>query len=119
MTYRPFTLEGNFAFAAGIQEMLLQSHTGAIRVFPAVPKVWKEASFRDLRAQGAFLVSAEMSGGDVREVRILSEKGGRLRLFNPFKRRFTINGEAAKPSVDIIEIDTKPGQILRMLGDAE
>ena len=27
-TYRPFTLEGNFAFAAGIQEMLLQSHTG-------------------------------------------------------------------------------------------
>ena len=36
-TYRPFTLEGNFAFAAGLQEMLLQSHHELIRVFPAVP----------------------------------------------------------------------------------
>ena len=43
-TYRPFTLEGNFAFAAGIQEMLLQSHTGVIRVFPAVPVAWQDVS---------------------------------------------------------------------------
>ena len=117
LTYRPFTLEGNFAFAAGIQEMLLQSHAGAIRVFPAVPKVWKETSFRNLRAQGAFLVSAEMSGGDVREVRVLSEKGGRLRLFNPFHGRLRINGEALKLPRDMIEIDTKPGQIITILGD--
>jgi hypothetical protein len=117
LTYRPFTLEGNFAFASGIQEMLLQSHAGAIRVFPAVPKVWKETSFRNLRAQGAFLVSAEMSGGDVREVRVLSEKGGRLRLFNPFHGRLRINGEALKLPRDMIEIDTKPGQIITILGD--
>lgn len=38
-TYRPFTLEGNFAFAAGIHEMLLQSHTGVIRSFRQFPKV--------------------------------------------------------------------------------
>ena len=37
-TYRPFTLEGNFAFAAAVQEMLLQSHTGVVRVFPAIPE---------------------------------------------------------------------------------
>ena len=51
-TYRPFTLEGNFAFAAGIHEMLLQSHTGVIRVFPAVPESWKNVSFNNLRAMG-------------------------------------------------------------------
>jgi len=34
--YRPFTLEGNLAFASGIQEMLLQSHSGVVRIFPAV-----------------------------------------------------------------------------------
>lgn len=56
-TYRPFTLEGNFAFAAGIQEMLLQSHTGVIRIFPAIPKEWKDVSFESLRAMGAFPVS--------------------------------------------------------------
>ena len=64
-TYRPFTLEGNFAFAAGIQEMLLQSHTGMIRVFPAVPAAWKDAAFSSLRAQGAFLVSARRVDGAV------------------------------------------------------
>lgn len=78
--YRPFTLEGNFAFAASVQEMLLQSHTGIIRVFPAVPDSWQDVSFRNLRAQGAFLVSAEKRDGRVVSVEIRSEKGGELQL---------------------------------------
>ncbi|WP_299364295.1 glycoside hydrolase family 95-like protein [uncultured Parabacteroides sp.] len=82
-TYRPFTLEGNFAFAAGIQEMLLQSHTGVIRVFPAVPATWQDVSFDHLRAMGAFLVSAEKQGGALRLVRIYPEQGGTLRLAIP------------------------------------
>ena len=49
-TYRPFTLEGNFACASGIQEMLLQSQNDIIRVFPAVPASWKNISFHNLRA---------------------------------------------------------------------
>lgn len=75
-TYRPFTLEGNFAFAAGIQEMLLQSHTGVIRVFPAVPVAWQDVSFDKLRAMGAFLVSAEkVAGRGGGKVRILPRTG--------------------------------------------
>jgi alpha-L-fucosidase 2 len=84
-TYRPFTLEGNFAFASGIQEMLIQSHTGVIKLFPAVPADWKDAKFEKLRTYGAFLVSAEMEEGVVSEVEITSEKGGELILKNPFK----------------------------------
>jgi hypothetical protein len=84
-TYRPFTLEGNFAFAAGVQEMLLQSYSGTINVFPAVPAEWTEASFRDLRAEGAFLVSAIRTGGSVDEIQLYSEKGGVARLKLPFK----------------------------------
>lgn len=72
-TYRPFTLEGNFAFAAGIQEMLLQSHSGVIHVFPAVPADWKEVSFEKLRAMGGILVSAKKTDGKVSEVRLFSE----------------------------------------------
>lgn len=82
-TYRPFTLEGNFAFAAGIQEMLLQSHTGIIRVFPAIPASWQDVSFDGLRAMGAFLVSAEMKKGRIRQIRIVPEQGGTLRLATP------------------------------------
>ena len=81
--YRPFTLEGNFAFAAGLQEMLLQSHTGVIEVFPAVPAQWQDISFRDLRAQGAFLVTAEKRGGQLTSLRVRSERGGLLRIHSP------------------------------------
>lgn len=74
--YRPFTLEGNFAFANGLQEMLLQSDAGEIQLFPAIPESWKNIAFDQLRAQGAFLVSARRANGNTRYLRIYSEKGG-------------------------------------------
>lgn len=82
-TYRPFTLEGNFAFASGIQEMLLQSHTGVIHVFPAIPENWNDVSFENLRAMGAFLVSAVRKDGKVTKLRIYSEKGSDLKIVSP------------------------------------
>jgi alpha-L-fucosidase 2 len=84
MTYRPFTLEGNFAFASGIQEMLIQSHTGVVKLFPAIPSKWDDVSFDNLRAYGAFLVSAQRKDGVVVHIEISSETGGELRLKNPF-----------------------------------
>lgn len=74
--YRPFTLEGNFAFAAGLQEMMLQSHAGYIDVMPAVPASWKNISFKQLRAEGAFLVDASKKEGKITTIKIKSEKGG-------------------------------------------
>lgn len=105
-TYRPFTLEGNFAFASGIQQMLMQSHTGTVNVFPAVPASWKNVSFDKLRARGAFLVSAAMEDGKVTYIEVLSEKGGHLSLMVP--------GENQPRCYD-----TTPGQIVRWLLTAE
>jgi alpha-L-fucosidase 2 len=113
-TYRPFTLEGNFAFAAGIQEMLLQSHSGIVRVFPAVPAAWKDAEFSSLRAEGAFLVSAVKAHGQVYEVRIVAEKGGRIRLQNPFEFPYTLDGAWHRVKEEIIVLDLKPGQEVRL-----
>lgn len=110
-TYRPFTLEGNFAFAAGMQEMLLQSQTGIIDIFPAVPDDWKEISFKTLRARGAFLVSAYREKGHTTRVTILAEKGGLLRLHNPFAgTAFKITGAAFREKEGILYIPTRPGQ---------
>lgn len=96
-TYRPFTLEGNFAFAAGVQEMLLQSHAGVVRIFPAIPATWNEVAFNTLRAQGAFLVSAQRVKGRVQSVRVRAEQGGRLRLANPFgESNFAVRGIASR-----------------------
>ncbi len=75
-TYRPFTLEGNFAFAAGLQEMLLQSYAGFIEIMPAVPADWKNVSFENLRAEGAFLISASKQNGELSSVKISADKEG-------------------------------------------
>lgn len=83
-TYRPFTLEGNFAFAAGLQEMLLQSYAGFIEIMPAIPASWKEVSFDKLRTEGAFLVSAERKESRLQKLTVVSEKGGSTRIKNPF-----------------------------------
>jgi len=96
-TYRPFTLEGNFAMPAALQEMLMQSHSGKIILFPAVPETWKDAEFHTLRADGAFLISAVRRGGKVTQVKVESEKGGRMLLVSPADGR-------------IITIDFKPGE---------
>ncbi|MEQ6118202.1 glycoside hydrolase family 95-like protein [Reichenbachiella sp. MALMAid0571] len=83
-TYRPFTLEGNFAFASALQEMLIQSHTGVIHIFPAIPASWKDASFDQLRTEGAFLISVIKEKGQVITVDVKAEQGGTLKLKNPF-----------------------------------
>lgn len=101
-TYRPFTLEGNFAFASGIQEMLLQSHTGVIRLFPAIPQSWHTVSFENLRAMGAFLVSADKQNGKVVRLRVFSEKGGDLKLVSP------VDGT-------MLNYQTKPGEWIEVI----
>lgn len=82
-TYRPFTLEGNFAAAAATMEMLLQSHAGTIDIFPALPTGWKDVEFHFLRAQGAFVVTAVMRGGKINRVEILSLAPGLCRVRLP------------------------------------
>ena len=78
------TLEAGFAYAAAVMEMLLQSWGGTIRLFPTVPDRWHDASFEDLRAEGAFVVSAKLRDGEVLFAGIVSEAGGLCRLRNPW-----------------------------------
>jgi alpha-L-fucosidase 2 len=82
--YRPFTLEANFAAAQAVNEMLLQSWNGIIRIFPAIPADWNDVSFEHLRAEGAFIVSAKRENGRTIWVRIVAERGGIIRLRDPF-----------------------------------
>jgi hypothetical protein len=78
-----------------VGEMLLQSWTFdpseyCIRVLPAIPESWKDVHFENLRAEGAFLVSAERKDGVLRTVRIKSEAGNPVRVEVPFDRAFTL-----------------------------
>jgi alpha-L-fucosidase 2 len=113
-TYRPFTLEGNFAAAAGIQEMLIQSYSGTVRLLPAIPEGWTDLEFHNLRAEGAFLVSLRREAGQNTMVEVVAEKGGTLRLENPFGGEFRAEGAEVIPAVDepgiLVIQGLQPGQ---------
>ncbi len=69
------TFESPIASARSILDMLLQSWGDTIRIFPACPKEWNEAVFRNLRAEGGFLVSAIRKGGKTQWVHVKSLAG--------------------------------------------
>ena len=68
---------------ATINDMLLQSHEGLLRLFPVWPEN-QDAKFENLRAYGAFLVSSAKRDGKVEYVKIFSEKGRKCILHNPW-----------------------------------
>ncbi len=117
-TYRPFTLEGNFAFAQGVHELLLQSRNGYMQIFPAVPSSWQNVSFKTLRAEGSFLVSAEKKKGKATNVFINSEQGGLLRLKLPFAH-FIISGNQKKYEIKdgIVEVNMNKGEEIIFLNN--
>ena len=105
----------NFALPVVINECLLQSYTGTLRLFPNWPHD-KHAEFRTLRAAGAFLVSAAYEHGAVQWVEIMSEAGAPLRLFSPWSEGARCVSTAGEQIMrgEIVEIATKPGDIIRL-----
>jgi alpha-L-fucosidase 2 len=92
----PFQIDGNFGAAAGIVEMLLQSHTDAIHLLPALPAAWKEGRFSGFRARGGFQLDAQWKDGQLSSASLKAAADGACRL---------------RTSVPVIIVDEKGNRI--------
>ena len=121
LTYRPFTLEGNFLAAQAVHEMLLQTWSPSarnrghrvIRLFPAVPAAWADASFDDLRAEGGHRVSARREGGRTTWFRIVAGRAGVIRIRDSFgSGKIQWSKTGAQKVGENFEITLKRGETL-------
>jgi hypothetical protein len=96
-------METPLAAAEAIQDMLLQSWGGVIRVFPAVPAEWSEAVFHDFRAEGAFLVSALRRCGTTQWIVVKSLAGEQCRIRTDWRQgcRWRLTDSEQEWNVDL------------------
>lgn len=101
-----------------INYLLLQSWGGVIRVFPAVPARWKNVSFQNLRTEGAFLVSAELQNGVIRDIAIRSEAGKPCTVANPWPTQILVvtddNGREISRGRERVVFETQAGMTYRL-----
>jgi alpha-L-fucosidase 2 len=76
----PFQIDGNFGATAGITEMLMQSHAGAIHLLPALPKAWNKGYIHGIIARGGFEVNIDWENGQLKKVTILSKLGNECKI---------------------------------------
>ncbi|MDO4171517.1 MAG: glycoside hydrolase N-terminal domain-containing protein [Prevotellaceae bacterium] len=91
----PFQIDGNFGVTAGIAEMLVQSHDGALHLLPALPDAWQKGEVSGLMARGGFVIdNMTWNGQQLDKVTVTSRLGGNLRL----RSYVQLKGEGLKPA---------------------
>jgi hypothetical protein len=111
----------NLSLPAVLNECLLQSYSGTLRLFPNTINLGP-ARFCNLRAAGAFLVSAAWDGQRVSPVHLVSEQGGIVRMINPWNDRQVqaktlrdSSNVAVKQRDQTFEFDTQPREAYSIL----
>ena len=134
--YYPCMMEFTGEMLAAVNEMLMQSNGGIIRLFPAMPNgdleldrlhrkgysihefsaryneypAWENASFDRLLARGAFEVSAELCDSNLTYLKITSNVGGKVKITSPYSLKMICEGTGYELSDNVLIFDTEAGK---------
>jgi alpha-L-fucosidase 2 len=109
----PFQIDGNFGYAAGVCEMIVQSHIGDVHLLPALPAAWATGGVKGIRARKGFVLDMEWEDGRLRKCRLLSELGAPCRIRTQQPVEVSCNGEpvdTVRISDFVLEFDTSAGR---------
>ncbi len=104
-SHAPFQIDGNFGVAAGMAEMLLQSHTDTLQLLPALPYVWPKGSVRGLRAVGGFEVDEQWDEGKLTEATIISHAGQTMAIAYPNIADYVISADGQPVEATVLSPD--------------
>jgi alpha-L-fucosidase 2 len=99
----PFQIDGNFGGAAGIGELLVQSHTQFIDLLPALPSALSTGEVKGIRARGGFELALRWKDGKLQSADVLSLAGNhcQLRYKGKIVSFKTTNGKKYKLNSDL------------------
>ncbi len=102
----PFQIDGNFGGAAGIGELLVQSHTQYIDLLPALPSALANGEVKGICARGGFVLDLAWQNGQLQNVKILSKAGNECVLrYNGKVHRFkTVKGKSYSLTSDLLVV---------------
>ncbi len=114
--FRHMSMEAMSVLATAMNESMLQSHDGIIRVFPAFDS--KKNGRFTMHAQGGFVISSEIREGKIVWIALKSINGQDCKLELPWGKAFLTsnrNNKGRELKGEVVYLKTKPDeQILLM-----
>lgn len=111
-------IDGTMGVAAGILEMLVQSHVETISLLPALPQEWESGKLEGVAVRGGFVLDFSWVNHKIKSLSVSSKKGGVCSMKIGEKIRITNNGKKVKYQVkpgNIIAWQTEPGEVYQIV----